>query len=729
MSIQRRKKHNRSNERRKLKREEALKELEVLEKNCQNLPLNLEYESFKELPLSLLTQQGLQQSNYIEMTKIQRKAIPLALRGRDVLGAAKTGSGKTLAFLIPVIESLYRKSWTQLDGLGALVIAPTRELAIQIFEVLRKIGRKHSLSAGLVIGGKNVDVEQERINRMNILICTPGRLLQHMDQTANFKCDNIQVLVLDEADRILDLGFEKTINAIIENLPKERQTLMFSATQTKSVKDLARLSLEDPEYVSIIEDSEHSTPIIAFTSEGSCILIQLQTGAPLLHLHGKQKQTKRLEIFNKFSSMKHAYLFATDIAARGLDFPAVDWVVQVDAPENAETYIHRVGRTARYDASGHALLFLLTSEEQGMKAALDKKKVPIDKIKVKSSKTISIQKQLQSLCFKDPEIKYLGQKVCFFIIKHYTDKSIFKVDELPIEEFAATLGLPGTPKIKFVKKAQSKNATRQKPKKVPGYSSSDEDEGNSVKILEMNSNTLPNLDVQEKKRKEANPKSKLDKMFNRKNMSVLTDHYKKLVDQEADNITSEEELITLKRANHELSDELKQPGRDPLSKRKLMKATSKKFIIKNAPRGKRLIFDDDGNPHQVYEFQDEKAFRSAGDIASQKKEFIEKEFEVKLKEELEENMKSVVTLSTTLPMYKEFHEDELNKNAERDFEESSDEEYERLSNKRQAASLPDHTDLNGGEALINKKRKLLEIEEPKTLEDQEALALKLLNRL
>jgi len=138
---------------------------------------------------------------------------------------------------------------------------------------------------------------------------------------------------------------------------------------------------------------------------------KLHPGVPLLHLHGKQKQTKRLEIFNKFSSMKYAYLFATDVAARGLDFPAVDWVIQADAPENAETYIHRVGRTARYEASGQALLFLLTSEERGMKAALDKKKVPIDKIKVKSSKTISIQKQLQSLCFKDPEIKYLGQKV------------------------------------------------------------------------------------------------------------------------------------------------------------------------------------------------------------------------------------------------------------------------------------------------------------------------------
>jgi ATP-dependent RNA helicase DDX10/DBP4 len=141
----------------------------------------------------------------------------------------------------------------------------------------------------------------------------------------------------------------------------------------------------------------------------------LHPGVPLLHLHGKQKQTKRLEIFNKFSYMKHAYLFATDIASRGLDFPAVDWVIQVDAPESAETYIHRVGRTARYEASGHALLFLLTSEEQGMKTALDKKKVPIDKIKIKSSKTISIQNQLQSLCFKDPEIKYLGQKVWLFI--------------------------------------------------------------------------------------------------------------------------------------------------------------------------------------------------------------------------------------------------------------------------------------------------------------------------
>ncbi|CAG8593236.1 14038_t:CDS:10 [Funneliformis mosseae] len=755
MSAQRRNKSNRSKEYRKLKREQALKELEDLETRCQNLSPDSIYGRFTELPLSSLTFQGLQQSNYVEMTEIQRKAIPIALRGRDLLGAAKTGSGKTLAFLIPLIESLYRKSWSQLDGLGALVIAPTRELAVQIFEFLRKVGRKHSLSAGLVIGGKDVNIEQERINRMNILICTPGRLLQHMDQTVNFKCDNLQVLVLDEADRILDLGFEKTINAIIENLPKERQTLLFSATQTKSIKDLARLSLQDPEYISIVEESKHSTPInlsqhylvcelpqkydilysfikshlqvkalvflssckqVRFVFETFC---KLHPGIPLLHLHGKQKQTKRLEIFNKFSSMKFAYLFATDIAARGLDFPAVDWVIQADAPENAETYIHRVGRTARYEASGQALLFLLTSEEQGMKAALDKKRVPIDKIKAKASKTFSIQKQLQSLCFKDPEIKYLGQKAFISYMRSVylqSDKSIFKVDELPAEEFASALGLPGAPKIKFIKKLRNNNVTLQKAKEIPGYSSSDEDE-------KMN---LQNPDGQGKKANNAKPKTKLEKMFNRKNMSILTDHYKKLVDREADNVMSyDDELITLKRADHELPDELKQPGRDPLSKRKLMKATSKKLNIKNAPRGEKLIFDDYGNPHQVYEFQNEKDFRSAGDIISQKNEFLEKEFEVMKKEDVTDKIiakdkKREKKLKKRVKLIEELEDENgITLSNEFDNNESIERNFDDLSNDDEEEDI---------EIPISKKQKLLEVEEPVTLEDQEALALKLLNR-
>jgi ATP-dependent RNA helicase DDX10/DBP4 len=151
-------------------------------------------QDFETLPLSLATALGLKESHFVTMTAIQRDALPLALTGKDVLGAAKTGSGKTLSFLIPALERLYRSKWTALDGLGALILSPTRELALQIFEVLRKIGKHHSFSAGLLIGGKDLKLEQERVGRMNILVCTPGRLLQHMDQTPDFFCDNLQML-------------------------------------------------------------------------------------------------------------------------------------------------------------------------------------------------------------------------------------------------------------------------------------------------------------------------------------------------------------------------------------------------------------------------------------------------------------------------------------------------------------------------------------------------------
>jgi ATP-dependent RNA helicase DDX10/DBP4 len=166
------------------------------------------------------------------MTDVQRATIAHALAGRDVLGAARTGSGKTLAFLVPLLELLWRNKWGPLDRLGGLVISPTRELALQIFDVLRILGHKHELSAGLVIGGKDQQEEALRIAPMNILIATPGRLLHHIDQTAGFELNNLQMLVLDEADRLLDLGFKQTISAIIQELPKKRQTLLFSATQT-----------------------------------------------------------------------------------------------------------------------------------------------------------------------------------------------------------------------------------------------------------------------------------------------------------------------------------------------------------------------------------------------------------------------------------------------------------------------------------------------------------------
>ena len=281
--------------------------------------------------------------------------------------------------------------------MGALVISPTRELAVQIFEVLKKVGAFHEMSAGLIIGGKDVTQEQERVTRMNMLVCTPGRLLQHMDETYGFECSGLQMLVLDEADRILDMGFSATINNIVANLPKQRQTVLFSATLSKSVKDLARLSLRSPEYIAIHESSTYQTPTrlqqhfmlvecsdkldvlwsfikthlksktivflsscnqVKFVHEAFC---RMRPGIVLSALHGKVKQEKRLQIFMDFCTRKEAVLFATDVAGRGLDFPEVDWVLQLDCPEDVPAYIHRVGRTARNESKGKSLV-LLTGE-------------------------------------------------------------------------------------------------------------------------------------------------------------------------------------------------------------------------------------------------------------------------------------------------------------------------------------------------------------------------------
>ena len=307
------------------------------------------------------------------MTRIQRIAIPHALAGRDVLGAAKTGSGKTLAFLIPTLERLYRERWGEGDGVGALIISPTRELALQIFEVLRGLARRHSdVTAALITGGKDFRSEQDHVARMNIIVCTPGRLLQHFEQTPSFHCEDLKVLVLDEADRILDMGFENELNAILSHLPSTgtRQTLLFSATQTKSVKQLARLSLSQPEYVSVHEQARFATPerlkqhvaevplpqkidvvysflrthlrhkIIIFFSSCKQVrfvyegLKRMRPGVPLMALHGKVKQARRSYVYQSFVDKKPGHgvvLFATDIAARGLDFPGVDWVIQVSS--------------------------------------------------------------------------------------------------------------------------------------------------------------------------------------------------------------------------------------------------------------------------------------------------------------------------------------------------------------------------------------------------------------
>ncbi|CRG86608.1 hypothetical protein PISL3812_03618 [Talaromyces islandicus] len=683
---------------RKLKKTRAETELTTITQRVQELDAKVRLEAFSDLPLSDPTASGLSASHYKTLTDIQSRAIPHALKGRDILGAAKTGSGKTLAFLIPVLENLYRKKWTEHDGLGALILSPTRELAIQIFEVLRKVGRFHAFSAGLVIGGKSLKEEQERLGRMNILVCTPGRMLQHLDQTADLDVYNLQILVLDEADRILDMGFQQTVDAIVEHLPKTRQTLLFSATQTKKVSDLARLSLQDPEYVAVHEAASSATPstlqqhyivtplpekldtlysfirsnlkskTIVFMSSGKQVrfvyesLRHLQPGIPLLHLHGRQKQGGRLEITTRFSQAKHAVLFSTDIAARGLDFPAVDWVIQMDCPEDSDTYIHRVGRTARYERNGRAVLFIDPSEEAGMLKSLEQKKVPIERINVRAKKQQTVKHQLQNMCFKDPELKYLGQKAFISYVKSVyvqKDKEIFKVKELALDEFAASLGLPGTPRIKFIKGEDSKTQKNQ-PRALRYISSDESDQGE---------------DGTKKMKKKEGVRTKYDRMFERRNQDVLADHYSKLINDDGTMVDQgngingdadeDDNFLTVKRRFDAGDQALGDEGSDaspsegdegddnqetkPLSstkdnikavkisdaaeplvidsKRREKLLKSKKKLLKYKGHGSKVVFDEEGNPHNAYELEDEDKFHAHGDADTQRAKFLETEAE------------------------------------------------------------------------------------------------------
>lgn len=662
---------------------------EKLQSAVEELDAKSSYSSFSDLPLSEPTTAGLKSAHFSTLTDIQSKAIPLALKGSDILGAAKTGSGKTLAFLIPVLENLYRAQCVGADaGLGAMIISPTRELAIQIFEVLRTIGRKgHLFAAGLVIGGKSLQEERAALARMNIVVCTPGRILQHLSQTAAFSVDNLRMLVLDEADRILDMGFQKDVDAIVEYLPPSRQTLLFSATQTKRVSDLARLSLRNPEYISVHEAASSSTPktlqqnylltalpekldtlwsflqsskkskILVFLSSGKQVRFvyecfrHMQPGIPLLHLHGRQKQTARLDITDRFRKSKASCLFATDVVARGLDFPAVDWVVQVDCPEDADTYIHRVGRTARYERDGRAVLFLDPSEEEGMLKRLEQKKVPIERINVRPKKQTSIKDQVQRMCFEDPTLKYLGQKAFASYVRSLhvqKDKDVFKLEKYDLEGFAASLGLLGTPKIKFLTADADEVKTRKNAPRHAAFgaeSSGDEEGERTAKI------------------KDAGVRTKYDRMFERQNQDVLADHYARMVRgdddaQEKDNVdlsrlegeqALDDDLFDVKRRIPAASDSPDddddddpfdhtdgvksitiQGARAPLildSKRREKLLKSKKKLLKLKDKGSKLVFDDEGNAHPIYELEDEDAFKARGGADEQRRNFVQEEEE------------------------------------------------------------------------------------------------------
>lgn len=442
---------------------------------------------FTELNLSEKTMKGIQDMGFETMTEIQRRAIPPLLAGRDVLGAAKTGSGKTLSFLIPAIEMLSALRFKPRNGTGVIVVSPTRELALQIFGVAREIMAHHSQTYGIVIGGANRRAEAEKLSKgVNLIIATPGRLLDHLQNTQGFVFKNLKTLVIDEADRILEVGFEDEMRQIVKILPsEERQTMLFSATQTTKVEDLARISLRPgPLYINVDHTKEHSTvegleqgyviceadkrflllfsflkrnlkkKIIVFFSSCNCVKYHAELlnyiDLPVLDLHGKQKQQKRTNTFFEFCNAKQGTLICTDVAARGLDIPAVDWIIQFDPPDDPRDYIHRVGRTARgANGKGRSLMFLQPSEV-GFLKHLKEARVPVVEFEFPASKIVNVQSQLEKLIGQNYYLNKSAKDGYRSYLQAYAShslRSVFDVHKLDLVKVAKGFGFSTPPRI------------------------------------------------------------------------------------------------------------------------------------------------------------------------------------------------------------------------------------------------------------------------------------------
>src|SRR5690242_8998456 len=357
--------------------------------------------SFADLGLSEPLLRALDAAKYTEPTPIQARTIPALLQGRDVLGIAQTGTGKTAAFALPVLQQLAQQGGrAESRSPRALVLAPTRELAVQIGRSFDTYGRGLGLRLGMVIGGLGFGRQIETLNRgVDILVATPGRLLDLMNQ-GHAKLGNVSFFVLDEADRMFDMGFIKDVRRIASSVSKQRQTLMFSATMPGDISKLAHEILKNPEKVEIapqgrtIEKIDQSVYFISAGSKRALLSYLLadstlervivftrtkrganrvaealeKTGVPSEAIHGNKSQNARQRALDAFSRGRARVLVATDLAARGIDVQGVTHVINYELPAEAESYVHRIGRTARAGASGIALSFCDGSERGQLKS-------------------------------------------------------------------------------------------------------------------------------------------------------------------------------------------------------------------------------------------------------------------------------------------------------------------------------------------------------------------------
>ncbi|KAE9465155.1 hypothetical protein C3L33_02930, partial [Rhododendron williamsianum] len=458
-------------------------------------------------PLSEPILEALTRSGFDFCTPVQAATIPLLCSFKDVAVDAATGSGKTLAFVVPLVEILRRCSTLpKPHQVMGIVISPTRELSSQIYHVAQPfISTLSHVKSILLVGGGDVKSDMKKIEEegANILIGTPGRLHDIMERMDILDFRNLEVLILDEADRLLDMGFQKQINSIITRLPKLRRTGLFSATQTEAVEELSKAGLRNPvrvevrseakscnessssqqlvssktpsglhlEYIQCEADKKPSQlvdllvenkpkKVIVYFMTCACVdywgivLQQLAAlkGFSIIPLHGKMKQTAREKALASFTSLSSGILLCTDVAARGLDIPGVDCIIQYDPPQDPNVFVHRVGRTARMGRQGSAIVFLLPKEEAYIEF-LRIRRVPLQEKKC-SDNAPDVVSDIRSAAKKDRDVMEKGLRAFVSYIRAYKEHHcsyIFSWKELEIGKLGMGFGLLQLPSMSEVK--------------------------------------------------------------------------------------------------------------------------------------------------------------------------------------------------------------------------------------------------------------------------------------
>ncbi|KAK2935455.1 hypothetical protein FoTM2_003397 [Fusarium oxysporum f. sp. vasinfectum] len=401
--------------------------------------------SFQAMSLSRPILRGLATVGFSKPTPIQAKSIPIALMGKDLVGGAVTGSGKTGAFIVPILERLlYRPK--KIPTTRVVVLTPTRELAIQCHAVATKLAAFTDIKFTLAVGGLSLKAQEVELKlRPDVIIATPGRFIDHMRNSASFSVDTVEIMVLDEADRMLEDGFADELNEILTTLPKSRQTMLFSATMTSTVDRLIKIGLHKPARVMVDSQKKTVTTLVQefvrlrpgreekrmgylahvcknLYKERVIIFFRQKKeahrariifgllGLSCAELHGSMNQTQRISSVEDFRDGKVAYLLATDLASRGLDIKGVDTVINYEAPQSLEIYVHRVGRTARAGRKGTALTLASETDRKVVKAAVKAGKAQGAKIvsrQIEAAEVDALQAQIDEM---DDEIEEIMQE-------------------------------------------------------------------------------------------------------------------------------------------------------------------------------------------------------------------------------------------------------------------------------------------------------------------------------